>query len=119
MLSSAMSAGKQIPTRITEVLERMRNMYGGNLVITRVTASEIELHARNMTDARLIADMMTRKNEIFGAFALATGAGCVLGPPDFQILCEQAARAGQTGLFLRYLPNTPNRQDYLAGYWFY
>jgi hypothetical protein len=116
----SLSAGKLIPARITEVLQQMQNIYGGNLVITRVTASEIELHSQNMTDAVLIANMMTRKDEIFGTSIIAiSGQGCVLGPPDFQILCEQISKAGQSGLFLRYLPNTPNRQDYLSGFWFY
>jgi hypothetical protein len=114
-----LSAGKLIPTRITEVLQQMQKCYGGNLTITRVTASEIELHVRTMTDAALIANMMTRKAEIFGAAGAVSGQGCVLGPPDFQILCEQVPQASQSGLFLRYLPNTPNRQNYLSGFWFY
>jgi len=119
MLSlTSLTAGKPIPTRITEVLQQMQNIYGANLSITHVTASEIELRVRNMTDAALIAHMMTRKEAIFGASLAVSGQGCLLGPADFQVLCEQTPRAGQSGLYLRYLPNTPNRQDYLAGFWF-
>jgi hypothetical protein len=114
-----LSAGIQIPARITQVLQQMQKIYGSSLVVERVTPSEIELYLRTKTDSEFIADMMTRKTEIFGASLAISGQGCALGPTDFQILCEQSPRAGESGLYLRYLPNTPNRQDYLSGFWFY
>ncbi|HEY4360006.1 MAG TPA: hypothetical protein VGN17_03515 [Bryobacteraceae bacterium] len=119
MLSlSSLSAGKIIPSRITQVLQQMQSIYGNQLEITRLTASEVNLKVRSMPDTLLIANMMTRTSEIFGASGPVTGQACVLGPMDFEILCEQGGPAGQ-GLFLTYLPNTTNRQSRLSGYWFY
>jgi len=74
-----------------------------------------------LTDALLIQDVMDQKTEVFGADrGIATSQGCVLGPTDFQVLCEQVTTAASTrGLLLRYLPAMPDRADYLAGFWFY
>ena len=116
---ASLCAGQSIPGRIVEVLQNMQKIYGENLVIDRISSSEVELWLRNKTDCEFIAHMMTQKNAIFGTAVPISGAGCLLGPTDFQILCEQLPRTGETGLFLRYLPNIPRRQDYLAGFWFY
>jgi len=115
---ASLSAGKVIPARITEVLQQMQSIYGRNLEITRLTASEVDLKVRNMPDTLLIANMMTRARDIFGDSGPVTGKACVLGPMDFEILCQQGGRAGQ-GLFLRYLPNTADRQSCFSGFWFY
>jgi len=115
-----MGAGKLLPDRVTQVLQKMESIYGGHLVIKSVSASEIQIQARNMSDATLIASMMSHTSEIFGASTgPVTGPACVLGPMDFQILAAQTPGGGQPGLTLRYLPAVQNRQDYFSGYWFY
>jgi hypothetical protein len=111
-------AGQSIPARITEVLQKMHDIYGANLVVTRLTPSQIDLKVQNTTDAQLIADMIQRKDEIFGPNGPITGPGDALGPTDFEIFCQQGGTVGQ-GLFLYYLPNTPDRQAHQAGFWFY
>jgi hypothetical protein len=120
MLSLAsLSAGKPLPARVNQVLQQLETIYGGNIVIKSATASEIQIQSRTMTDAMLIANMMTQSAEIFGHTGPVTGPACVLGPMDFQILAAQSPAPGQGGLWLRYLPNLANRQDYFSGFWFY
>lgn len=116
---ATLAAGRVLPPRVAEVLSRLQAIYGSDLVITRVTASEVDFRSRSMTDSAMIRDMMPRKDAIFGSALAVSGPGCFLGPADFQVLAEQNSTGGQPGLCLRYLPNIANRQQYLAGFWFY
>jgi len=115
-----LSCGQIVPPRVQNVLQNLQILYGKNLKITSINAQEVVFSVIHMTDAHLISTLMTQKEMIFGSDVAISGAGCLLGPPDFQVLCEQFSTAGSSqGLLLRYLPNIPNRSEYLSGFWFY
>lgn len=113
-------SGKMIPPRLISVLHNLEKIYGGQLVIESMDHAEVNFYVRNLTDSQLISHMMSQTAAIFGGSGGFSGAGCVLGPADFQILTEEIATAeSDGGIWLRYLPNIPNRHDYLSGFWFY
>jgi len=117
-----MTAGKFIPPRITAVLENLRRVYGEKLVLKSVTSEGAVFSVQHLTDVQLIKDLMQQKHAVFGAASLAaetTGPSCVLGPRDFQVLCAQTPKSVGDGIHLKYMPAIPDRQDYLAGFWFY
>lgn len=112
-------SGHMLPARIEEVIQNLKQIFGANLVITSVTNVEVAFSVRNFTDKQLISNMMGKTTAIFGSSKMLSGGGCVLGPGDFQILCAQTASTASQGLLMRYLPNMPDRADYLSGFWFY
>jgi hypothetical protein len=112
-------SGRTVPARIEEVIQNLKQIFGANLAITSVTDVEVTFSVRNLTDKQLISNMMQKTTAIFGTSKMLSGGGCVLGPGDFQILVAQTASSVSQGLLMRYLPNMPDRADYLSGFWFY
>jgi hypothetical protein len=112
-------SGQTLPARIEEVIQNLKQVFGANLVITSIGDVEVTFSVRNLTDKQLISHMMGNSTTIFGTSKMLSGAGCVLGPGDFQILCAQTSSTVSQGLLMRYLPNMPDRAEYLSGFWFY
>lgn len=108
--------GKQLPPELVAVMGKLSQIYGPELVVTNLTEQGATFYVRNLTEEVVIRQMMAQKPAIFGA-QVDAGTACVLGPADFQIL-KSLATAETPGLTLRYLPKTPNRGDYLSGFWY-
>jgi len=113
-------SGKIVPARVLTVLQNLQKIHGSNLVIHSIDNVEVNLSVRNLTNKQLMASTMQQAALVFGTGGPLMGAGCVLGPSDFQMLCEQTPSAAPAGgVYLRYLPNMPDRHQYLSGFWFY
>ena len=111
-----LSSGRQIPAKVLETLQRLDNIFGARLSVTKLDPAETTFHVRGLTNEVAIRTMMSMKMEIFGA-EVPAGGGCVLGPGDFQILSSPTDESA--GLTLRYLPAMPDRHEYRSGFWYY
>jgi hypothetical protein len=111
-----LSSGRQVHQQVLETLQRLHNVFGANLVVTKLGAGETTFHVRGLTNEVAMRTMMAMKVEIFGA-EVPAGGGCVLGPGDFQILSSPTDEAA--GLTLRHLPSMPDGSEYRSGFWYY
>jgi hypothetical protein len=108
--------GKQLPPDLVAVMGKLKELYGDALVVTSLNAQGATFYVRHLSDEVLIRQMMAQKAAIFGP-DVEPGTDCVLGPLNFQIL-KALATQPTPGLTMRYLPNTPNGDDYLTGFWY-
>jgi hypothetical protein len=98
-------------------MDKLQQIYGGNLVVTSLDAQGATFHVRGLTSEVLMRDLMAKKADVFGD-EVPAGGGCVLGPGDFQILAGLAT-ADAAAISLRYLPAMPDPSAYRSGFWYY
>lgn len=111
-----LSYGQILPGALREVIGRLHDAYGPNLVVRDLDARGATIEVRGLTGEVLIRQLMARKPEFFGA-EVPAGGNCVLGPGAFQVLAPLAAGV-TTGVFLRFLGATPPGET-LSGFWYY
>jgi hypothetical protein len=109
-----LSWGTSPPAAILDVVQKLERVFP-TLSVTSLNSQGLDFHVHGLVSEVVMRTMMARKDEIFGV-AVAAGGSCVLGPVDFQILAPLATAEVLT---IRYLPNVPNRSQYLSGFWYY
>jgi hypothetical protein len=109
-----LSWGTSPPAAISNVVQKLQGVFP-TLCVTSLHSQGLDFHVRGLVNEVVMRTMMARKDEIFGV-GVAAGGSCVLGPRDFQSLSPLATGEGLT---IRYLPNVPNRSQYLSGFWYY
>jgi hypothetical protein len=108
------TSGKVIPEDLMKVMQKLNEVFPGNLVVRELDEEGATFYVRNLTDEVVIRTLMTQKPEIFGQDVEPGGAG-LLEPARFQITSSLATQS-EPGLTLRYLPNAQDG-EYLAGFW--
>jgi len=99
-----LSCGKHISAELTQVIHRIKELYGDNLEVVSARGDWITIRARKITDTHFLKDLMDKKDQIFPKHKLN----------EFQVLCPWDLRSGK-GIEIHYLGNT--RNEYRPGYW--
>jgi hypothetical protein len=106
--------GRALPAPLLDVMEKLRNLFGEDLVVTSLDSQGAKFYVRRLTNEVVIRTLMARTSEVFGA-RVAAGGSCALGPADFGIFSPLATEPA-SALTLSYVPNLPAGS--VSGFWY-